>query len=534
MTNLLSVKGLNLHFNPQEQILKEIGFTLKRGEIYALVGESGSGKSMTALSIMRLLPDNAQLQGDIHFADTPLFQLTEKQMLKIRGGRIGMIFQEPQAALNPVHTIGKPILETLKLHQGLTGQAARSRAIQLLEEVAMPDPENRIDWYPHQLSGGQKQRALIASVLAGEPELLIADEPTTALDVTTQTQILDLLLSLRQKHNLTILLITHDMSIVAKMADRVGVMRYGEIIEEEQTTTFFRNPKLEYSKVLIDALPSRDKFRNPVDHETCLHVDDLKVHFPIQKGFLKRTVGYVKAVDGISFELKRGETLAIVGESGSGKSTLGRAILNLQSATSGRVVFMGQSVLDSNQQQMLDLRKKMQIIFQDPFSSMNPRMRIGQIISEGMLALNVVKTAAEANERAKTLLQQVNLETQHLDRFPHEFSGGQRQRIAIARALSVKPKLIICDEPTSALDVSIRSQILQLLAQLQHDQDIAYLFITHDLGLIAQIAHRVIVMKEGQVVESKDTKTLMTDPQDSYSKTLIKTTLTIDSILDNK
>ncbi len=521
---ILNISNLQLHFNANQPIIKGINLTIKKGEVYALVGESGSGKSLTALSVMRLLPDNANLTGEIRFAESDLFTLTEKQMQSIRGARIGMIFQEPQSALNPVRTIGEHIIEVLQLHLNLSGKKARIRAIELLAEVTLPDPELRIDWYPHQLSGGQKQRAMIACALAAKPDLLIADEPTTALDVTIQAQILELLLQLKKTRQLSILLITHDMGVVAKIADRVGVMRHGELLEEGETQAFFKNPQTQYSKHLIHLLPSAKEFREQVQPKVLLDVQQLNVYFPIQKGLLKRTVGHIKAVDGVDFQIYHGETLAVVGESGSGKSTLGRAIINLQPITNGNIFFEGADIHRTDKKALHLLRKKIQIIFQDPFSSMNPRMRIGEIISEGIRALGLVDKKEEALEISKSMLIKIGLEAEHLDRFPHEFSGGQRQRIAIARALAVEPELIICDEPTSALDVSVRSQILTLLDELQREKQLTYLFITHDLSLIARIAHRVAVMKDGKIIESGVTKKIFESPENEYTRALIAAT----------
>ncbi len=525
--NLLTVNNLIVHFNNNAPVVNDLSFYIEKGEIYALVGESGSGKSLTALSIMRLLPENAHVSGNAEFNNTKLFDLPEKQMCQYRGNQISMIFQEPHSALNPVLTIGEHIFESLKLHMNMRGKAARKRAVELLREVALPDPETRIDWYPHQLSGGQKQRAMIAMALSSEPQLLIADEPTTALDVTIQAQILDLLLQLKTKRNLSILIITHDMGIVAKMANRIGVLRHGVLLEETSNPAFFKNPKTEYSKQLIAALPHYGQFRPATDNDCLLEVEDLSVYFPIQKGFFRRKSGHTKAVDHASFTLLKGETTAVVGESGSGKSTLARAILRLEKLTTGRAVFMNQDIHACDKKNLHSIRQKLQVIFQDPVSSMNPRMRVGHIISEGMIALGVVDNHKQALPRISELLQQVGLHEHYIDRFPHEFSGGQRQRIAIARALAVNPTLIICDEPTSALDVSVRAQILQLLDTLQQQHGIAYLFITHDLALIAQIAHRVLVMRDGCIIEQGKTADILQNPQQDYTQKLLSATLLI-------
>ncbi len=511
-----------LQQQPSTKILDHVSFELYPGEIYALVGESGSGKSVTALSIMRLLPNALKIsQGNITLKETNLFQITEQAMGTIRGSRIAMIFQDAQTSLNPVQTIGKQIIETLKLHTSLKGRALKEKVLDLLAEVGIPDPEARIDWYPHQMSGGQQQRIMIAMALACEPEILLADEPTTALDVTIQKQILKLIKKLTRSRNLAVLLITHDMGVVSKTAHRVGVMYQGEIIEEAECQHFFSAPQQAYSQKLINSLPDTEDYRNNSSHLPLLQVEDLEVHFPIRRGIFQRIHDYTKAVNGISFSIKKGETLALVGESGSGKSTTGRAILNLEPATGGTIWFDNLKVNKLSRSEMLPLRKKIQVIFQNPYSSMNPRMTVGDIIEEGMISLGIESSPEERINKVESLLKRVRMLPEHRFRYPHEFSGGQRQRIAIARALAVEPELIICDEPTSALDVSIRADILELLLNLQQELGVSYLFITHDLSIVPLMAHKVAVMKEGMIIEQGHTEAIINAPQQTYTKQLL-------------
>ncbi|MEE8057080.1 MAG: dipeptide ABC transporter ATP-binding protein [Pseudomonadales bacterium] len=520
---VLSVKDLQVSLSANgSTLVKGIEFNIQKGEIFALVGESGSGKSLTALSIMRLLPEALKISsGHVMLQEQNIFHLAEIEMNRVRGKNIAMIFQEPQTSLNPVQTIETQLYEVVKLHKGFSQQQARPFIIRLLTEVGIPNPEQRLGWYPHQLSGGQKQRIMIAMALACEPELLIADEPTTALDVTIQKQVLVLLKQLCQKRNLAVLLITHDMGVVAEMADKVAVMRHGKIVELNDCDVFFRAPKHIYSRQLMNSLPDTDHYISSKEEAPLLEVKDLKVWFPERRGLLQRVVGHTKAVDNVSFSIGKGETLALVGESGSGKTTVGKAILRLIAIENGNILFDGEDISQLSYQQFLPFRKDLQVIFQDPFSSMNPRMTVRNIIAEGMQSLKVELDQAKREQQIKTLLDRVGLEATHLDRYPHEFSGGQRQRIAIARALAVKPKLIICDEPTSALDVSIRSQVLELLKQLQDEEGLSYLFITHDLSLIPHLAHSIVVMKDGIVVEKGDTKNVMTQPQHDYTKVLL-------------
>lgn len=529
---VLSVKNLCLKVGTTK-LLKDISFSIKQGEIFALVGESGSGKSLTSLAIMRLLPEALQItKGRVILNQQELFSLPEYKMQKIRGKQVAMIFQEPMTSLNPVMKVGEQVAEVLRAHLNLSSKKAKERVVSLFKEVGIPSSEERYDWYPHQLSGGQKQRVMIAMALACEPDLLIADEPTTALDVTIQAQVLQLLKSLRDSRGLSILFITHDMGIVNEMADKVAVMCQGEIVEQAEKNVFFSHPTHLYTqKLLADAVPKKS-FKPQINNETLLDIKQLKVHFPIKKGIFQRTVGQVKAVDGVDLKIFKGQTLALVGESGSGKSTIGMAILKLVNATGGEVYFADKNdnkkpvdLISLSQREMNPLRKKVQIIFQDPFSALNPRMTVLEIIREGMTSLKVGPKTKEGQElKIDSLLDQVGLLAEHKNRYPHEFSGGQRQRIGIARALAVEPELIICDEPTSALDVSVRAQVLNLLENLQQEYQMSYLFITHDLSIIPTIAHQVAVMKQGIIVEQGFVKNVMLNPQHEYTKNLLNST----------
>jgi len=520
---VLKVNNLSLVVGNQA-LLKSVSFEIKRGEIFALVGESGSGKSLTSLAIMRLLPDALKVtSGNIFLNDSSLFSISEFDMQKVRGRKIAMIFQEPMTALNPVMTIGEQVAEVIRLHLDLSEKKIQEKVIELFEEVALPSALERYRWYPHQLSGGQKQRVMIAMALACEPELLIADEPTTALDVTIQAQVLALLKEIQKKRSLSILFITHDMGVVAQMADTIAVMRYGELLEVASRDDFFENPKHLYTKALLkDALPSSEIQSAKEESSALLEIEDLKVYFPIKKGFFKRTVGQTKAVDSVTLKIPKGRTLALVGESGSGKSTIGTAILRLIDATEGSISFKGVDLTKLSQKELLTYRRKIQIVFQDPYSALNPRMTVGEIIREGMVSLKVgVQEKSLQDMVIKDLLVKVGLEFEHFYRYPHEFSGGQRQRIGIARALAVEPELIICDEPTSALDVTVRAQVLELLKNLQKEQGLSYLFITHDLSIISTIADEVAVMKEGKIVEQGAVDMVMKRPKDEYTKKLL-------------
>jgi len=530
---VLNIQNLSVSVN-NTPLIKHINFSIKAGEIFALVGESGSGKSLTSLAIMRLLPEALNVtSGSIHLNQQDLFLLPEYQMQKVRGKKVAMIFQEPMTSLNPVMKVGEQVAEVLRIHLKLGNKQAREKVVALFEEVGIPQAKERYDWYPHQLSGGQKQRVMIAMALACEPDLLIADEPTTALDVTIQAQVLQLLKGIRDKRGLSILFITHDMGVVNEMADQVAVMKQGEIVELAEKEHFFKAPVHNYTKQLLaDAVP-KHSFKAKVDSHSLLQLTDLKVHFPIKKGLFQRTVGYVKAVDGVTLNIKKGQTLALVGESGSGKSTIGQAILKLVDSTSGSVNFANLTHQDSDSELAIDLtrlserqmkpfRKKVQVIFQDPFSALNPRMTISEIIREGIVSLKVGSgKKADQDQRIEALLEQVGLLPEHKYRYPHEFSGGQRQRIGIARALAVEPELIICDEPTSALDVTVRAQVLRLLEDLQQTYQLSFLFITHDLSIIPAIAHEVAVMKEGKIVEQGSVEQVMKNPQHEYTQALL-------------
>jgi len=522
----LTVENLTLQVG-SNRLIDEVSFEIKQGEIFALVGESGSGKSLTSLAIMRLLPEAIHVdKGNVHFLEQSLFALPEVKMQAVRGKQIAMIFQEPMTSLNPVMKVGEQVAEVLRLHLRMKSKLARAKVVDLFNEVGIPDADVRFDWYPHQLSGGQKQRVMIAMALACEPDLLIADEPTTALDVTIQAQVLTLLKKLRNERGLSILFITHDMGVVYDMADTVAVMKQGQIVEQAEKHTFFENASHPYTqKLLQDAVP-KQTLKEPKNSATLLELKDLKVHFPIKKGLFQRTVGHVKAVDGVSLSIEKGQTLALVGESGSGKSTIGQAILRLVNTTEGAVDYQvdGDSVVltDLSEKQMKPLRKRVQVIFQDPFSALNPRMTINEIIREGMVSLKVgSQHKADQDKRIEELLQQVGLLAEHKHRYPHEFSGGQRQRIGIARALAVEPELIICDEPTSALDVTVRAQVLALLESLQQQYQLSFLFITHDLSIIPTIAHKVAVMQNGKIVEQGSVEQVMRNPQQDYTKELL-------------
>ncbi len=515
-----------------------VSFEVNEGETFALVGESGSGKSITALSTIRLLPEAARVtSGSVYFDQQDLLTLPERELRDIRGSGISMIFQEPMTSLNPVVQVGKQIAEVLIRHQNMSKAQARQRALDLLDAVNIKDPVHTIDTYAHELSGGMKQRVMIAIALACEPKLLIADEPTTALDVTIQARVLELINELQQKFKMAILFITHDLGVVKQVADHVAVMKQGKIVEQSSNEIFFSNPQHDYSWELFAALPAMEKRGKPllanngtikenvaeqeVSEKDSLKVSDLKVHFPIKKGIFKRTVGHVKAVDGVSLEIPPGKTVALVGESGSGKTTVGKGILRLVQPTSGEVTYLGLPIHNIDKQQLLEQRTNLQIVFQDPYSSMNPRMLIGDIIEEGMKALNVLADSTARKQRVLELLEQVGLSKDAHLRYPHEFSGGQRQRICIARALAVNPKIIICDEPTSALDVSVQAQILDLLNDLQARLGISYLFITHNMSVVAYFADRVAVMYQGKIVEEGEVEQVLTNPQHDYTKKLL-------------
>ncbi|MDO9372053.1 MAG: dipeptide ABC transporter ATP-binding protein [Gammaproteobacteria bacterium] len=602
INGLLSVRGLSTWFETGQGTLRAVdgvSFDIARGETFALLGESGSGKSLTALSIMRLLPATANVSGEVRLAGEDLLALPERGMRRVRGGRIAMIFQEPMTSLNAVLTVGEQISEALRCHHPITPRAARVRAVELLDAVGIAEPQRRYHDFPHQLSGGMKQRVMIAMALAGEPELLIADEPTTALDVTIQAQILDLLRRLQKDTGMALLLITHDLGVVSEMAARVAVMYAGQIVEQAPRAQFFASPRHPYAQKLFESVPTLGKrgarlavMRGSVPplvqtfsgcrfaprcdfawpacremapeliaagegasvrchlyddrfsksaagaaisrggeearqaapsapEEELLAVNDLKVYFPIEKGIFKHVSGYVRAVDGVSLRIRAGRTLALVGESGCGKTTVGKGILQLIRPTAGSVRFAGTELTQLRGAALRARRADFQIIFQDPYASLNPRMMVADIIEEGMIVQGVGKTANERAARIAQVLEQVGLPPEARYRYPHEFSGGQRQRISIARALAVNPKLIICDEPTSALDVSVQAQILNLLKTLQEETGIAYLFITHNIAVVEYLADEVAVMYQGRIVEHGSAEQVLRNPQQEYTRALL-------------
>ncbi len=603
---LLKVDGLTTRLGDPRHpvsVCDGVGFEIRRGETLALLGESGCGKSMTALSLMRLLPLSGRIvAGSVVLDGTDLLALSERDMRRVRGGRMAMIFQEPQTSLNPVLTVGQQVAEAVRVHDGMSRARIPTRVVELLRAVGIPDPERRAGEYPHQLSGGMKQRVMIAMALAGDPQLLIADEPTTALDVTIQAQVLGLLKGLQQRTGMAVLLITHDLGVVAETADRLAVMYAGQVVEHADADAFFASPAHPYSRKLMESLPTPEKrasslavipgrvppldqpfhgcrftdrcframercattrpgwFPAGEDHrvrcllwsdgtarfepaledergveravahneEVLLEVEGLEVHFPIQRGLFKRTVGHVKAVDGVDLTLRCGRTLALVGESGCGKTTVGKGLLQLERPTAGAVRYAGVDLARIGARRMRRFRRDLQVIFQDPFASMNPRMLVGEIVGEGLQALGLESGRAARRRRVAELLEQVGIGEQAMQRYPHEFSGGQRQRICIARALAVDPKAIVCDEPTSALDVSVQAQILNLLKRLQADLGISYLFITHDISVVAYLADEVAVMYLGRVVEQGTTSQILDDPRHPYTRALLSAVPVVD------
>ena len=537
--SLLQIENLGVSFHLEDEddveAVRGASLNVERGETVALVGESGSGKSVTALSVLQLLPypRASHPHGSIRFDSEELLYAPAEEMQELRGGRIAMVFQEPMTSLNPLHSIEKQLCETLILHRGLRLAQARDRAIELLQLVGLPNVEERLDAWPHQLSGGQRQRVMIAMALANEPDLLIADEPTTALDVTIQAQILTLLKDLQTRFGMAILLITHDLGIVRHMADRVYVMTDGEIVEHNTTEALFTAPQHPYTRKLLAAEP---KGNPPTVDETASEVirtQDLKVHFPIKRGFLRRTVGHVKAVDGISLSVRRGQTVGVVGESGSGKTTLGQALLRLV-ASEGPIEFEGRDIQSWQQQQIRPLRRQMQIVFQDPFASLSPRLSAFQIIEEGLLIHAIGGDYEQRRQLVAETMAEVDLDPLSMDRYPHEFSGGQRQRIAIARAMALKPRFVVLDEPTSALDKTVQAQIVELLLQLQERHNLAYLFISHDLKVVRALSSELIVMKDGLVVEQGPTHEIFNAPKHIYTKKLISAAFDIETLEDGR
>ena len=521
---LVDVKNLSVEFGEGEsasRVVKGVSFQIAKGETVALVGESGSGKTVSAMSILKLLPASASHPtGEIWFEGKDILKAGEDVMRTIRGDKISIIFQEPMTTLNPLHTIETQVGEIIKLHRNLSDEETRARVIDLLTKVGIRDPQKRLDSYPHQLSGGQRQRVIIATALANEPDLLIADEPTTALDVTIQAQILELLKDLQQEMGMAMLLITHDLGIVRRMADRVYVMQNGQIVETGTAQGVFEKPQHPYTKHLIEAEPKGAPPVTNLSGPVVVQTDDLKVWFPIKRGLLQRTVDHVKAVDGLSMKLRAGETLGVVGESGSGKTTLGLALLRLISSE-GPIAYVGQRIDGFTNKQMRPLRKEMQVVFQDPYGSLSPRLTVGQIIEEGLLIQKPELDENARRGRVGLALKEVGLDPNAQDRYPHEFSGGQRQRIAIARAMVLEPKFVMLDEPTSALDMSVQAQIVDLLRDLQNKRQLAYLFISHDLKVVRALCNYVIVMRNGKVVEEGPARDIFDHPKEDYTKALL-------------
>ena len=532
-TPLLSVRDLSVVFcqgDRQSCAVDQISFDVRKGETVALVGESGSGKSCAALSIMKLLPYPSALHpcGQVLFKGQDLIALSETKMRRVRGDDISIVFQEPMTSLNPLHTIEKQITEILALHRGITGAAARARVIELLNQVGIADPASRLGAYPHQLSGGQRQRVMIALALANEPDLLIADEPTTALDVTVQAQILELLTELQSRLGMAMLFITHDLGIVRKVADHVCVMTQGKIVEQGPVEEVFARPTHPYTRQLLAAEPKKEPAPINPDHPIMVKTENLKVWFPIKRGLLRHTVGHIKAVDGVSIELRKGETLGVVGESGSGKTTLGLAILRLISSE-GPIVFMGSQLQGLRFKAMRPFRHNMQIVFQDPYGSLSPRMSVEDIVEEGLRVHHPKMLREEREQRVIRALTEVGLEPSTRFRYPHEFSGGQRQRIAMARAAVLQPTFVVLDEPTSALDMLIQSQMCALLRKLQRDHDLTYMFISHDLRVVAALASRLVVMRHGKVVEEGSAAEVFASPKTDYTRALLAAAFNLEA-----
>ena len=528
---VLQVRDLNVRFRQDgatTHAVRGVSFDVARGETVALVGESGSGKSVTALSTVALLPDSAEIDGSVTYDGAEMVGANEAELRRVRGNDISFIFQEPMTSLNPLHTLEKQLAESILLHQGLSGEAARARIIELLNEVGINDPESRLTSYPHQLSGGQRQRVMIAMALANNPELLIADEPTTALDVTIQAQILELLEQIQRDRGMSMLFITHDLGIVRKFADRVCVMKDGEIVESGPTATIFGAPQHPYTQMLLSAESTGLPDPVPAGAETIAETENLRIWFPIHRGLLKKTVGHIKAVNAATLAVRAGETVGIVGESGSGKTTLALAIMRLISSE-GPVIFQGRNIQGLTSRALRPLRADMQIVFQDPFGSLSPRMTAEEIIAEG-LTIHKIDPTRDRREMVAEIMAEVGLDPATMHRYPHEFSGGQRQRIAIARAMILRPKLVVLDEPTSALDMTVQVQIVELLRNLQKKYGLAYLFISHDLKVVRALSHKVIVMKRGDVVEQGDAAQVFDSPRTDYTRELMAAAFDVKAV----
>jgi microcin C transport system ATP-binding protein len=530
MTNtLLEIEDLSIAFKQGDEtntVVHHVSFDIQKGETFSLVGESGSGKTVTGMSTLRLLPSPPAVYptGKVIFNSQNIFDVSDSELRRIRGNDISVIFQEPMMSLNPLHTIKKQLNESLFLHRGFSSSKATSLSLDWLNRVGLNDAEKRLNAYPHQLSGGEQQRVMIAMALINQPELLIADEPTTALDVTVQAQILALIKELQDEIGMAILFITHDLGIVKKISDRVAVMRYGKIAEIAETHQLFNSPQHQYSKELINAEPKGEAPEINTDKEVFLNINQLKVWFPIQRGILKKTVGHVKAVDDVSFEVRRGQTLGIVGESGSGKSTTGLALLKLTNSE-GEIQLGDLPLHEFSHKEMLPHRRRMQIIFQDPYGSLSPRLSVSQIIGEG-LSIHFEMPEKEQEAAIIKVMEEVGLDPETRHRYPNEFSGGQRQRIAIARALILKPELIILDEPTSSLDRSVQFQVVEMLKSLQQQYGLTYIFISHDLKLVKSLCHEILVMKGGKLMEYGPSKEIFSNPQNEYTKELLETAFT--------
>jgi microcin C transport system ATP-binding protein len=533
VTHLLEVRDLAVSFRTPEGIVEAVrgaSFDIDRGDMLALVGESGSGKTVTGLSIPQLLPYGtaSHPSGSIRLEGRELMGAGDAELRDIRGNRISMIFQEPMTSLNPLHTIARQVGETLLLHQGLGKSAVRARTLELLQLVGLADAESRLDAFPHQLSGGQRQRVMIAMALANNPDILIADEPTTALDVTIQAQILKLIKDLQQELGMAVLLITHDLTVVGKVADRVAVMTEGRIVEQGRTDTVLRTPQHAYTRHLIDAEPKGTPVPYDAAAETIVTTRDLKVYFPVTRGIMRRTVDHIRAVDGISVSVHRGQTVGVVGESGSGKTTLALALLRLIESD-GPVVFLGQDIQGWKSKALRPLRRRMQVVFQDPYGSLSPRMTVAQIVSEGLRVHEPGLSGGELRAAVTAALEEVGLDAALAERLPHELSGGQRQRVAVARAMILKPDFVVLDEPTSALDMSVQAQIVDLLRDLQSRHAIAFLFISHDMKVVRALSHYLIVMRAGRAVEEGPSHAVFADPKDAYTKTLMAAALELEA-----